>query len=465
MKVSIIVLGFAARCLAALPVIQDYSNPSLNASQLRIAYNGPNGMSVAWNTPNKLLRPIVWYGQHVNFPFEFAIGTSTTFNSSTNWDNIVYIDNLLPNTKYYYRVTDQPAYEGDFNQPENFYFVTAKEAGDHSSFSVAAFGDLGIITGTTPETAQIPDTFYSVFQHRSDFDFIWHSGDFGYANDWSEEEADGIFPNITGSVAYTDIMNSYYDQFVNVTMNTPYMVGPGNHEAECGVATANPVNCVAGQQNFTSYRHHFAMPTKDQTVGYVQNMWYSWNYGMAHFVQFNTETDFPSAPEHVYSGPFGTSGQQIAWLEADLAAVDRTVTPWVIVSGHRPWYSASTNCTACGDAFESVMVKYNVDVVWAGHVHFYERDTPIANGVPDPKGLNNPTSPWYITSGAAGNVEGHGKPKSPLPTFVEYVNSTSFGWSKWTFHNSSSLTHQFISSETNEVMDEATLYKDHGLKW
>ncbi|KAK9250497.1 Metallo-dependent phosphatase-like protein [Lipomyces tetrasporus] len=401
----------------SVQVIQDYSNPSLNASQLRIAYNGPNGISCG---------PLCGTAK-TDFPFEFAIGTSTTFNSSTNWDNIVYIDNLLPNTKYYYRVTDQSAYEKDFHQPKDFYFITAKEAGDHSSFSIAAFGDLGIITGTTPETAQIPDTFYSTaFSQTS-----------------------------PGSVAYTDIMNSYYDQFVNVTMNTPYLVGPGNHEAECGVATANPVNCVAGQQNFTSYRHHFAMPTKDQTEGYVQNMWYSWNYGMAHFVQFNTETDFSSAPEHVYSGPFGTSGQQVAWLEADLAAVDRTVTPWVIVSGHRPWYSASTNCTACGDAFESIMVKYNVDV----------RDTPIANGVPDPKGLNNPTSPWYITSGAAGNVEGHGKPKSPLPTFVEYVDSTSFGWSIWTFHNSSSLMHQFISSETNEVMDEATLYKDHGLKW
>ncbi|RHZ49312.1 hypothetical protein CDV55_102577 [Aspergillus turcosus] len=106
------------------------------------------------------------------------------------------------------------------------------------------------------------------------------------------------------------------------------------------------------------------MSTKDQTEGYVQNMWYSWNHGMAHFVQINTETDFPSAPEHVYSGPFGANGH------------------------------ASTNCTACGNAFESLMVKYNVDVVWAGHVHYYERDTPIANGVPDPKGLNNLTGPW-----------------------------------------------------------------------
>ena len=236
-------------------------------------------------------------------------------------------------------MTGQPPFDGGVNQPENFYFVTAKEAGDRSGFSIAAFGDLGIISGTTPATAQIPGTFYSVFEQRGELDFVWHSGDFGYANDWADEEADLIFPQLPGSVAYNDIMNEYYDQFVNVTMNTPYMAGPGNHEAECGSATADPVDCVAGQKNFTSYRQHFAMPVQDQTEGFVQNMWYSWDHGMAHFVQLNTETDFPSAPEGVYSGPFGASGQQVAWLEADLAKVDRTVTPWVsgTASACCPW--------------------------------------------------------------------------------------------------------------------------------
>ena len=27
--------------------------------------------------------------------------------------------------------------------------------------------------------------------------------------------------------------------------------------------------------------------------GGVENFWYSWDYGMVHFIQFNTETDFP----------------------------------------------------------------------------------------------------------------------------------------------------------------------------
>ena len=111
---------------------------------------------------------------------------------------------------------------------------------------------------------------------------------------------------------------------------------PGNHEANCDnggttdKATGQKYNesiCMVGQTNFTGYINHFRMPS--DVSGGVGNFWYSWDYGMVHFVQFNTETDFPDAPEGVYSGPFGGPGQQLAWLEADLAAVNRTVTPWV----------------------------------------------------------------------------------------------------------------------------------------
>jgi hypothetical protein len=354
------------------------------------------------------------------------------------------------------------------NADESFYFVTAREAGDRTSFSMAAIADLGLVVGTTPETVRISPTFDALFNNRDQYEFIWLNGDLGYANDWMDEIKDGIFPNINGSTAYTDIMNAYYDQFTNVTMNAPLMVGPGNHEAQCGISTVNPnvaPYCVMGQRNFTSFRNHFSMPIADQTANFYQNMWYSYDYGMAHFVQINTETDFPGAAEEVYSGPFGYSGQQLDWLKADLAAVDRTKTPWVIVGGHRPYYSSNANCIACQDAFESIMVQFNVDVVWFGHVHFYERVAPMSNGTVDPKGLNNPTSPWYITNGAAGNVEGHSKPPAVWPSFVQYANGEDFGWSKFIFHNSSYLTEQYYSSDNGTLIDEATLYKDHGLNW
>lgn len=62
--------------------------------------------------------------------------------------------------------------------------------------------------------------------------------------------------------------------------------------------------------------------------------------------------------------------EQHAWLLADLAAVDRSVTPWVIVGGHRPIYIASTfNMPDQGDqpvaialraAFEEAFVEHRV---------------------------------------------------------------------------------------------------------
>ncbi len=35
--------------------------------------------------------------------------------------------------------------------------------------------------------------------------------------------------------------------------------------------------------------------------------------------------------------PYGEDSAQAAWLRADLAAVDRARTPWVIAVMHSPW--------------------------------------------------------------------------------------------------------------------------------
>jgi hypothetical protein len=80
----------------------------------------------------------------------------------------------------------------------------------------------------------------------------------------------------------------------------------------------------------------------DVESGGVKNMWYSFEHGLAHFIVFNTETDYPDAEDEPggvaaeNAGPFAPSGTQLAWLENDLKNVDRCKTPWVIVGGHRP---------------------------------------------------------------------------------------------------------------------------------
>ena len=177
-------------------------------------------------------------------------------------------------------------------------------------------------------------------------------GDIAYADSWVKEETGGyVTPlNLNDKGAeYDKILNEFYDEIEPITRDVPYMVGPGNHEANCDNG-ANLTLCVPGQLNFTGYRAHWNMPS--DVSGGVENFWYSWNHGMVHFITFNTETDFPNAPDEPggsgaeFAGPFAPSGAQLAWLAKDLAAVDRKKTPWVIAAGHRPWYVSTSEVSS-----------------------------------------------------------------------------------------------------------------------
>ena len=200
--------------------------------------------------------------------------------------------------------------------------------------------------------------------------------------------------------------------------------------------------------------------------GGLENFWYSWDHGMVHFIQFNTETDFDNAPDqpggegNENAGAFAPNGTQLAWLEADLASVDRSTTPWIIAAGHRPWYVSGTACVECQTAFEALLNKYNVDVLQFGHKHLYERlDTVDTSGQPDKKGLHNPKSPMYIVNGAAGHYDGlDSLPKKRAAQSVVGIDS-AYGWSRWTVHNCTHLTLEFVASGNGTVLDSATLYK------
>lgn len=95
--------------------------------------------------------------------------------------------------------------------------------------------------------------------------------------------------------------------------------------------------------------------------------WYSFQFGNIHIVQFSSEHDFTEGSE------------QRAWLEADLHAVDRTVTPFVIVTAHRPMYNSEDYKSDyevslhLRSAIEPLLDTYSVDVFLAGHYHSYER--------------------------------------------------------------------------------------------
>ena len=73
---------------------------------------------------------------------------------------------------------------------------------------------------------------------------------------------------------------------------------------------------------------------------------------------------------------------QYRWLKKELKNVDREKTPWLIVIMHVPLYNSNEAHFMEGESmrsvFEKYFVKFKVDLVFAGHVHAYERSVRIS---------------------------------------------------------------------------------------
>jgi hypothetical protein len=370
-------------------------------------------------------------------------------------------------------------------------------AGDKTSFAMSVVIDLGVYgaDGFTIEMDQTKrDTIPSIdpsLNHTTigrladninDYELVVHPGDFAYADDWYLKPKN-LFDEVD---AYEAILEQFYDQLAPIAGRKAYMASPGNHEADCEELDYTTFLCPTGQKNFTDFMNRFGqtMPTafpstsSDSTAKVNANkaqvlanppFWYSFEYGMVHVVMFDTETDFTDAPDApggsagLDSGPFGAPNQQLQFLEADLASVDRTVTPWLIVGGHRPWYStggSSNICTSCQTAFEPLLYKYGVDLAIFGHVHNSQRFQPVYNNTADPNGLNDPKAPMYIVAGGAGNIEGLSSVGSNV-SFNAFAYADDFSYATVTFVDGNSLKVDFIRSSTGAVLDSSVLYKSH----
>jgi len=163
--------------------------------------------------------------------------------------------------------------------------------------------------------------------------------------------------------------------------------------------------------------------------GEINNFYYSFNIGPAHIISFSTEYYYyqnnnsyqnPNyyTPEHI--------DRQLSWLEDDLqkANQNRSLRPWIIAIGHKPFYCATTgNCAQNGFenkdltegilingtlkyGLESLFYKNGVDLYFCGHNHYYNRLKPVYNnqtmigtsGLP----YKNPIALIEIVTGIAG---------------------------------------------------------------
>jgi len=225
-----------------------------------------------------------------------------------------------------------------------------------------------------------------------------------------------------------------------LSSRVPYLVSMGNHEfewsgsywggdsshGECGVPVIN----------------RFKSPSNGNGI-----LWYSMGSGPVHIVTLSTEHDV--AP----------GSDQYKWLEADLAGVDRTKTPWVVVTAHRMLYS--TQMCEDGDKdrseqysqwLDGLLAKYKVNLVLVGHQHSYERTCPIINGTCAEPGQGGTT---HVVVGSAGaDLEQCGFSQLVGPWDV--VHSNMYGFSRMTAARDS-FRLQMVSNIDGSLFDEVEL--------
>ena len=164
---------------------------------------------------------------------------------------------------------------------------------------------------------------------------------------------------LPGDLSYADTHQPLWDSFGRLVepyaSRIPWMVTEGNHEIETFP--------IIQPNGFKAYNARWPMPYKES--GSTSNLYYSFDVASTHVIMLGSYTDFDA------------HSQQYTWLQSDLAKIDRKRTPWVIALLHAPWYNTNEAHQGEGEdmrqAMEELLYEARVDLVFAGHVHAYER--------------------------------------------------------------------------------------------
>ncbi|XVF55692.1 hypothetical protein PTKIN_Ptkin06aG0057300 [Pterospermum kingtungense] len=369
-----------------ISIPQPKKSSSTSPQQVHISVVGADRLRISWITESSV-PSIVEYGTSKGVYTESASGTSSSYHYllyKSGQIHDVVIGPLNPNTVYYYRCSSDPTGEFSLKTPPA-----------HLPIKFAVAGDLG-------QTGWTNTTLDHIAQ--SNYDMLLLPGDLSYA----------------------DFIQPLWDSFGRLVeplaSQRPWMVTQGNHDVEkIPIIHLTP---------FTAYNARWHMPYEES--GSYSNLYYSFDVAGVHVIMLGSYTDFDP------------DSDQYKWLQADLAKINRAKTPWIVALIHAPWYN--TNTAHQGESESVLMKKYmepllynaRVDIVFAGHVHAYERFTRVYNVKADKCG------PVYITIGDGGNREGLATKYLEVTTGISVFREASFGHGQlevlnathamWTWH-------------------------------
>ncbi|KAJ4827475.1 prolyl aminopeptidase [Turnera subulata] len=311
------------------------------------------------------------------------------------------------NTKYYYEV-------GLGNTTRQFSFMTPPAVGPDVPYTFGVIGDLG-------QTFDSNKTLTHYENNQLKGQAVLFIGDLSYADDYPNHDQvrwDTWARFVERSVAYQ-----------------PWIWVAGNHELDYAPSIGEKIP-------FKPYTHRYHVPYK--ASGSTAPFWYSIKRASAHIIVLSS-----------YSA-YGKYTPQYNWLEEELPRVNRSETPWLIVLLHSPWYNSFNYHYMEGESmrvmFEPWFVQHKVDIVFAGHVHGYERSERISNIAYNIDNRNctpvrDQSAPVYITIGDGGNIEGIASNlREPQPSYSAF-REASFGHAILDIKN---RTHAYYSWHRND---------------
>ncbi|KAM0876003.1 hypothetical protein ACQ4PT_036466 [Festuca glaucescens] len=305
-------------------VLTANKTPPGHPQQVHISTVGANKMRVSWVTDDRSRAvSVVEYGTSPGKYTASAKGSHTTYSYGSYQSGAIHHVTI-----------------GPLKASETYYYRCGK-AGDEFSLR-------------TPP-ANLPIEFAVV-------------GDLGQT-DWTKSTlshisgADYDMLLLPGDLSYADRVQPLWDSFGRLVQPLasarPWMVTEGNHEMEPRQHDYDDA--------FAAYNNRWRMPYEESGSQSQSNLYYSFNAagGAAHVVMLGSYARFEEGSE------------QHAWLKRDLAGVDRRRTPWLVALLHAPWYNTNEAHQEEGEsmraAMERLLYEARVDVVFAGHVHAYER--------------------------------------------------------------------------------------------
>ncbi|CAA0290577.1 unnamed protein product [Arabidopsis thaliana] len=382
-------------------------------------HNG-RGMIISWVTSlNEDGSNVVtyWIASSDGSDNKSAIATTSSyryFDYTSGYLHHAIIKEIEYKTKYFYEL-------GTGRSTRQFNFMTPPKVGPDVPYTFGVIGDFG-------QTYASNQTLYNYMSNPKG-QAVLFAGDLSYADDHPNHDQskwDSYGRFVEPSAAYQ-----------------PWIWAAGNHKIDYAQS-------IGETQPFKPYKNRYHVPYR--ATEYISTLVLNQtSLGLHHHTLL-----FMYTPQN-------------SWLQDEFKKVNRSETPWLIVLVHAPWYYSNNYHYMEGESmrvtFEPWFVENKVDIVFAGHVHAYERSERVSNiqyNITD--GMSTPVkdqnAPVYITIGDGGNIEGIANIfTDPQPSYSAF-REASFGHALLEIKN---RTHAHYTWHRNKE-DEAVIADSIWLK-